>query len=67
MGMCMWNTGITEIMDYGQMGITEDYLIGSYSCTVFSLIITYSYFSLLVPCSVWTSTCILPFLPPVLM
>src|SRR5882672_10923692 len=25
MGICMWNTGITEIMDYGQMGITEDY------------------------------------------
>src|SRR5882672_12028175 len=27
MGVCMWNTGITEITDYGQMGITEDYLM----------------------------------------
>src|SRR5882672_2352691 len=24
MGICMWNKGITENMDYGQMGITED-------------------------------------------
>src|SRR5467141_3307736 len=27
MGICMWNTGNTENMDYGQMGITEDYLM----------------------------------------
>src|SRR5882672_10989979 len=27
MGICMWNMGNTENMDYGQMGITEDYLM----------------------------------------
>jgi len=27
MGICMWNTGNMENTDYGQMGITEDYLM----------------------------------------
>src|SRR5467141_4307881 len=27
MGICMWNMGNMENTDYGQMGITEDYLM----------------------------------------
>src|SRR5882672_8291194 len=76
----MWNTGNTENTGYGQMGITEGYLMwfsfmyGLQSdyylvllCSTLFYYSTHSFLSLLVPCSVWTSICILSFLPPVLV
>src|SRR5882672_2846614 len=65
MGICMWNTGNMENTDYGQMGITEDYLMwfsfmyslqSDYYLVLLILLIPTS---LLVPCPVWTSNCIL--------
>ena len=73
----MWNTGNAENTDYGQMGIAEDYLMwfsfmyGLQSDYYFVLLCftysTHSFLALLVPCPVWTSICIFPFLPLVLM
>src|SRR5467141_2046325 len=80
MGICMWNTENAENTDYGQMGIAEDYLMwfsfmyGLQSdyylvllCSTSFYYSTHSFLSLLVPCPVWTSICILSFLPPVLV
>src|SRR5882672_9845258 len=70
----MWNTGNAENTDYGQMGIAEDYLMWfsfmySLQSDYYFVLLrsTYSYLSLLVPCPVWTSICILSFLPLVLV
>src|SRR5882672_1772089 len=71
MGICMWNTGNTENTDYGQMGITEDYLMWfSFMYGLQSdyyLVLLILHLSLLVPCPVWTSICILSLLPLVLV
>src|SRR5882672_4701233 len=77
MGICMWNTENAENTDYGQMGIAEDYLMwfsfmyglqsDYYLVLLRSTYSTHSHLSLLVPCPVWTSICILSFLPLVLV
>src|SRR5467141_1404856 len=51
MGICMWNMGITEIMDYGQMGITEDYLM--WFSFMYSLQSAYYLFLVLTTCTLF--------------
>src|SRR5882672_5943056 len=51
MGICMWKTGNTEIMDYGQMGITEDYLM--WFSFMYGLQSDYYLFLLLTTCTLF--------------
>ena len=52
MGICMWNMGIAEIMDYGQMGITEDYLM--WFSFMYGLQSDYYLFLLLTTCTLFS-------------
>src|SRR5467141_824548 len=51
MGICMWNMGNMENMDYGQMGITEDYLM--WFSFMYGLQSDYYLFLLLTTCTLF--------------